>query len=257
MRKVLFGAAAVLAIAAPAVANAGTQASIDLSYEKSDNDSYEVDNTRLGGTLVHGLGGNMSVQADGATTLQSLEDDTVDLSTGYAAAHLIFDLGSFDVGAFGGIVDSYVLGGTIFGAEGRTSFGNFSVDGSATLIDFDDAFDGNALRVGGAYYFMPNFEVNAGVSQTTLEDGSEVEITELSLGVAYQFSNNIELYGDYHDRDVDYEFGGSEEGDSIRIGIRFNIGGGTLQDNQNSGAFGSTSAISDTFANAGLLFMSP
>lgn len=248
MRKVLFGAAAVLAIAAPAgIAHAGTQGSIDLSYATSDfDDDNEFSNIRLGGTIVHGLGGNMTVQADAATSLQSWDGDDDDYSHAHAAAHLSWDLGQFDVGGFGGILNYYGDGGTVFGAEGRTAFGNFSIDGSASLVDFNDWMDGSSLRLGGAFFVTPNFEINAGISRTDLDNGDDWEITDFSLGAAYQFANNIELYGDYTNSEEEADYGYEEEGDTFRIGLRFNIGGGTLQDNQNNGAFGSVGALSDT-----------
>lgn len=247
MRKVLLGAAAALAVAAPGVANAGTQGSIDLSYESTDYDSSEFNAVQLGGAIVHDLGGNMTVQGDGQTSLQSWDGDDDDYSHAYGAAHLFWDVGGADVGGFAGLLNYYGDGGKLLGAEARTAFGNFSLDGYASVFDFEDWADGNSFGIGGAFFVMPNFEINAAATRTDIDTSfDEDEITELSLGAAYQFANHVELYGGYTNTDGEDDFS-DWEADTWKIGLRFNIGGGTLQDNRNDGAFGSAETVSDIF----------
>lgn len=247
MRKIMFGAALAAAMAAPALANADTSGSINLGFETTEYDSGgEFDAYNLGATIVHGLSGNMTIQADGRTTLQdwgSSED-----SHGYAAAHLSWDLGGWDAGVIGGLANYYGDGGTVFGGEARTAFGNFSVDGSIILTDFlDNDYSGWTTRVGGAYFFSPNMAVNANIATTDIDASfGDYEIDEMSIGGAYQFANGVALNINYTNSDYDNN-GGSNESDAFRIGARFNFGGGSLQENTNNGAWASTEHNANTW----------
>lgn len=248
MRTLLLGAAAAAAIMAPGLASADTSGSVGFVYEDNDFDYGEFQGYSLGGTIIHDLHSNMTLQADGRTTLQSWEGSTGDYSHGYAAAHLSGDLGGINVGGFAGIVNYYGDGGVLIGAEARTAFGNFSVDGSIARTDFNDNnYDGTAFRIGGSYFVMPDFAVRVGASTTSINSFTDDDVTELSLGGAYQFANDIEVYANYTNTDGDQSVGADYEGDTMMLGVRLNIGGGTLQDNTNGGAWSSAEHVSNTW----------
>jgi len=244
MKKLLLGAVAAAAMAAPGLANAETSGGIALTYANTEYDGGgDFDAYSLGGNVVHGLSNGWTIQLDGRTTLQdwSWSYD----SHGYAAFHGSTDLGGFEVGGFAGMVNYYGDGGTLVGVEARTALGNFSVDGSISLTDFqDNGYDGTTYRAGGAYFFSPNLALTGGASFTNVNSWTDFEITELSLGGAYQFANNVELFGGYTNGDIEWS-GASNETDTLKLGVRFNLNGGTLQDNANNGAWGSAEAVSD------------
>lgn len=244
MKKIFVGAALAAAVAAPGIASADTTGFIDLGVQTNDFDytSDTFDSYTLGGAIVHDLSDTMTIQADGRTMHQDWGYGTY--SHGYSAVHLSTDLGGWDVGGFVTFQNYYGDSGLGFGGETRTSFGNLSLDGSVTYVEYDEGdYDAAAWRVGAAYFFSPNLAITGGASTTTLDDDDD--ITELSLGGAYQFTNNVALTAGYTNTDAE-DSGGGWEGDSFTFGVRFNFGGGSLQDNTNDGAWGSASAFNDT-----------
>lgn len=248
MKKILVGAAAAAALIAPGVASADTIGAIDFTYESNDFDYGDFDGRSLGGGVATDFSHGLRLQLDGRTTLQDWDNGSGDYSHGYAAAHVSGDLSGINVGAFAGMLNYYGDGGTLLGVEARTSFGNFSVDGSAGFSDFNDNnYDGSAYRVGGAYFFVPNFAITAGASTSEINSGTDYDITELSIGAAYQFANNIEIFGGYTDTDGDRSSGTDYDGETLQIGARLNIGGGSLQDNANGGLWTSARHIANTW----------
>ncbi len=247
MKKILVGAAAAAALIAPGVASADTSGAIDYTYESTDYDNGDgFDAYSLGGAIVTDVSNGLRLQADGRTTLQEWNSDGY--SHGYAAAHLSGDLGGFNVGGFAGMLNYYGDGGSVFGIEARRGIGNFSVDGSIAFSDFgDNNYDGSHYNIGGSYFFMPNFAINADYSVDDIDSGAGYDLDGWSLGAAYQFSNNIEVFGNW--TNTNYEYNGSDynETDALQLGVRLNINGGSLQDNANGGLWNSAREISDTF----------
>lgn len=253
MRKILMGAVASLAVAAPAPAFAETRGAVELNYETNEFDycggSCEFWDVELGATLLHDLSPGWTLQAEGRTTLQEWDTSSGQYSHSFAAVHGSSDMGGWDLGGYVGILNYYGDGGVMLGVEARAAFGNFSADGSISYASMnEDAFDGTAIRLGGAYFFSPNFALTGGVSRTELGTGfQDYEIAELSIGGAYQFANNVTLFGGYTSTDADREFSPDYEGDTFEIGLRFNFNGGTLQDNANDGAWQSAARFADTW----------
>ncbi|MBX9745587.1 MAG: porin [Hyphomonadaceae bacterium] len=247
MKRILVGAAAAAALVAPGVASADVQGAIDYTYENTEYDSgSDFDAYSLGGAIATDVMHGLRLQADGRTTMQ--EWSTSEYSHGYAAVHLSGDLGGFNVGGFGGMLNYYGDPGTVFGVEARRGFGNFTIDGAIGFSNFDEAdYEGTHYNIGGSYFFAPNFSINAGYSIDDIDYAAGYDLDTWSLGAAYQFSNNIELFGawantNYENNGIDYN-----ETDSLQLGVRLNIGGGTLQDNANGGLWNSVREISDTY----------
>jgi hypothetical protein len=244
MKKILVGAALAAAVAAPGIASADTTGFIDLGIQTNDFDytSDSFESYTFGGAIIHDLSDTMTIQGDGRTMHQDWGYGTY--THGYSALHLSTDLGGWDVGGFVTHQSYYDDSGLGFGAETRTAFGNLSIDGSVALVEYDDGdYDATAWRVGAAYFFTPNLAITGGASTTELDDD---DITELSLGGAYQFANNVALTAGYTDTDGENGGGGDWSGESFTFGVRFNFGGGTLQDNTNDGAWSAASHLNDT-----------
>lgn len=254
MKAWFVGAAAAAALMAPGLACADTSGSIDLSLDMNDLDWGPSDEYGLGGAIVHELGNGVTLQADGRSVLRSSRNG--DAGLGYAAAHASKTLGNWDVGGFAGIITQFDQAGTLFGVEARTALGDFSVDGSIARFEFsgvpapDLGFNGTAYRVGGAYFFSPNFSVSVGASETFMETAwdPKYDFLETSLGGAFQFSNNVEIFGGYAYTDVSGNFATDYRVETVSLGVRFNIGGGTLQDNASRGAWSSARHVMDTQA---------
>ncbi len=236
MKKILLGAAAAMAIATPAFAVSGH---VDGGYATTEYDTGgEFDAFHLGGAVQSDDMGGWTLQLDGRTTLHTW-DGSGDDSLGYAALHANTSMGTWDVGGFVGILNYYGDGGRLIGGEARTDFGNISLQGSTAYWEFDQFADysGWDARVAGSYFVNPNFAINASVSGLWIDtDFTDYDIVELSIGAAYQFSNAIEVYGDYVNTDGEYDTGGGYEADTFRIGVRFHLNGGTLQEETNDGA---------------------
>ena len=251
MKKLLVGAAAAAALIAPGVASADTQGAIDFNYETTDYDTgSDFDQWSLGGGFATDFSHGLRVQLDGRTTQQEWNGGGGDYSHGYAAAHVSGDLAGFNVGGFAGFLNYYGDGATLLGVEARRGFGNISLNGSIGHADFgdDNGYDGTHYGIGAAWFFSPNFALTGGVERSDINSFTDFEITELSLGGAYQFANNFEVFGEYIDTDGDRSSGTDYDGETLQIGLRMNIGGGTLQDNANGGLWGAARDISETYS---------
>lgn len=239
MKKLFLGAAAAAAIVAPGAALANTSGYIDGGYEATEYDGGgEFDALHLGGAIAHDFGSGWGIQADARMVNQEWDGSSSDDSHGYAALHAYTTTGSWDFAGFVGLLDYYGDGGKMIGAETRTAFGAISLSGSLGYADFENGgSDYNALdlRVNGAYFFNPNFALTAGVGHTDWDSFFDSDALDLSVGVAYQLTNGIAFSGEYTNTDGDGFFGDWEV-DTFRLGVRFNINGGDLQNVTNNGA---------------------
>lgn len=236
MKKILLGAAAAFAVAAPSAALANTSGYVDTGYENTDYDSGgDFDALHLGGGVYHTFGG-WGVQADGRVTNQDWGGSSTS-GHGYAAVHAFTQGGGWDFGGFLGLLDYYGDAGMMLGAETRTHFGNFSLQGTLGYAEFDSWSDYNLwdIRVDGAFFLQPNFAITGGIGYSEWDAGSDSDALTLSLGAAYQFVNGFTLYGEYINTDGDGS-GFNWEADTFRIGLRFDFNGGSLQDITNNGA---------------------
>lgn len=252
MKKILMGAVAAFAIAAPGLASAETTGNIDVSLGQTDWDSGGTfDTTNLGGAVQFDAMSGWTVGLEGRTTLQQWDGSSGDDSHSYAAVHADTSMGAWDFGGWVGLMNYYGGGGTTYGLETRTNFGNFSAQGSVGFANFDQFFeyDGTNYQVSGAYFFNPNLSVNLSASATEIGyTFGDTEMTDLGIGGAYGFGNGFEIYGGYVDTEIDYDGGGSDETETWNLGLRYHFNGGTLQDNANDGAsWGGVRALSDAF----------
>jgi hypothetical protein len=239
MKKIWLGAAAAIAIAAPSVAFADTSGYVEGGYENSDYDTgSEFDALHLGGGLYHSMGSGWAIQFDGRTVMQEWDSSSGDDGHGYAALHASTEGSAWDFGGFVGLLDYYGAGGVMIGGETRTNFGDLSLQGNLGYADFDEFFDYSLwdARVDASYFFMPNFAVTGGVGHSEWDYITDYEALTLSIGAAFQFGQNFTVSGEYVNSDFDVDGGTDYEADTFRIALRFDIDGGSLQDNTNDGA---------------------
>ncbi|MGH6951856.1 MAG: hypothetical protein ACREH4_13370, partial [Vitreimonas sp.] len=125
MRKVLFGAAAALAITAPGMAAADTSGYASFSYNTldDDNDGDKEDYLELNGAVVGSLGGSWNVQFDASAQDMGHSSHTDNMST--AIVHAFWRGESFAFGGFGGVTTGEI-DGSVLGAEAALYLDRFS-----------------------------------------------------------------------------------------------------------------------------------
>lgn len=239
MKKILLGAAAAIAVAAPNAALADTSGFVEAGFENSDYGSGngDFDALHLGGGIYRSMGG-WALQADGRITNQEWDGSSSDDSHGYAALHAATEGGPWDFGGFAGLINYYGVGGVMVGAETRTNFGNLSLQGNLGYADFDSFTDYSLLDVAvdASFFFMPNAAITGGVAFSEWDAFTDSDAVTLSIGGAFQFANGFTLHGEYLNTDGDNDGGGSWENDTFRIALRYDINGGSLQQVTNDGA---------------------
>ena len=240
MRKLLWGAAAIAALGAQS-AHAETTGHIDLGvgYTNYDQGWDDFSSYAIGGAVQTDVAG-WAVQLDGQTIMQDWTHGDGDYSHSYAAVHATSDMGSWQAGAFVGLVNWYGDGGKLVGIEGRTAMGNLSLQASAAYAAFNynpdyDAYD---ARIEGSYFLSPNFALTANVGKIWASEayGGDDDATELGVGFAYQMANGFELNGGYQHSDWSYYNGNDVTPQTLRVGFSYHFNGGSLQDETNHGA---------------------
>jgi hypothetical protein len=252
MRRLLWGAAAIAALGFQ-TAHAETSGHIDAGFDYTDgyssSDAFEA--YSIGGAVQTDMGGWM-LGLDGRTVLQAWNHGDGDYSHGYAALHADTSMGTWDVGAFIGILNYYGEGGKMVGLETRTSWGNFSLQGSTAYaaFNYNPDYDGYDVRLDGRYFFSPNFALTGNLGETWFDGayGNDAEATDVGIGLAYQYANGLELSGGYQSTHFDFDGGGDNSVDSLRIAVSFHLNGGTMQDETNHGAsWTGAQDLQDTF----------
>jgi len=240
MKKLLLGAAAALAIAAPSVA-AAQSGYVDLSYQTSDGDVNGVDTDgegwSAGGATAWGGNGSLGVQLDG---VYSSADD---VSAWNLGAHLFSRNDSHLFGGFvnfgntdidtAGDYDSWSAG-----LEGQIYLARTTIDGALTYSEADD-LDATftAADVGATHFVTDNFSIGGGVGfgnvETTMIGSVESDVLTYGLGAEWGFASApISIYGGWQHIDLE-DF--DTETDTLSIGVRYNWGGSLFERNR-SGA---------------------
>jgi hypothetical protein len=238
MKKILLGAAAAIAIAAPSAALANTSGYVEGGYEATEYDSSnEFDALHLGGGFYHSMGG-WAIQSDARVVNQEWDGSSGDDAHAYAALHAATEGSAWDFGGFVGLLDYYGDSGMMFGGETRTNFGNLSLQGNLGYADFDQFFEYSLwdARVDARFFLMPNAAITGGVGFSEWDAFTDSEAVDLSIGGAFQFANGFTVHGEYVATDGENDGGGDWEADTFRIALRYDINGGSLQDITNDGA---------------------
>lgn len=236
MKQLLIGAA-VSALLAPGAAHAETTGFAEIAYEYSESGPDWIDSWNIGAGIQHDFANGWSIQGDARTTTFH---PGFSVASGYTALHLYTDLNqNVDLGAFVGMLD-FNGDATIAGVEARVHQGQWSLQGSLGYTKFhitlgnSEAWD---ARVLGSWFLNADTALTPTISHTEWQEGNWTH-TQFALGVgaAHRFSNGLQAYASYVHSDNDFTPTGPFQVDTIRVGIRLNLGAGDLQTITNEGA---------------------
>lgn len=219
MRKVLMGAAAAFAVAMPGVAAADVGGQISGTYATldEDGDPDKEDAWGINGSVQNNFGNNWIVQFNAglADMDHTGHTDTFELMEG----HVAYDFGNFTAGAF---VTRFDWGGgspyNLLGIEASTSFGRFSLAGSASTGEYNDGSgDLGNLAVKGGFALTDAWSIDATFSHT---DWDYDESDSWALGVGYAIPNtNFTVGGGW--RTFESDNGTEAEGFGLTFGWAF------------------------------------
>lgn len=237
MKKILMGAVAALALAAPGIASADAIGSVGIGYGTMDqsDDGTKEDMLSLDANFAMDAGGHQ-VQVGAANF--DMDHDGHSHNYGALDLHVGRSGDSHAFGVYGGAIN---LSGDVaygLGAEGAMYFGNFTLGGDIFYASTrgDPANDIAGVSVNGAFYAMPNLALTAEVGAMDSE-WMATESTNWSVGAEYMFSAMpISISGDYIATDADYDFGGSSDTDVWQLALAYHFGGADLMSRDRAGS---------------------
>jgi opacity protein-like surface antigen len=231
MKKILLGAAAAIAIAAPSVAAADTNAVVGLQYSNTDIDGFgDFDQYGLNGAFSHDMGSGV-LQMDGE--MGRVDAGGCCVGNSYGAVHYGWRNDSHAFGGFAGLSDFFIASGLGVGVEGQLFLGNFNLGGSVGHVDFDDFdLDATSAQIDGAYFLTPNFAINGLVAFSEADfSGSDADWTTLGIGGEWRFdSSPFSIDAGYRNTDFD-----GDEADTWTVGVNWDLGTASVQDRTRTG----------------------
>lgn len=233
MKKVLWGAAALLAAAAPGVANADS-ASIGIHTATADvENSDELDFYGLDGAWTHEFGNGWSIQADG-------QHDRIDVGgetgAGYGAVAAGMRNDHHAVYGWVGLNDVLASSGISYGIGGELYFGQAVLTASYGAVNFEEALlpeaEVTSLEFGGTWFFTPNFGLSGELGWSEAEIMStEIEGDTYGVGAVYRFDGTPFAINARYRHD-DYDAG---EIEAFLVGFSLNFGTETAQEQATTG----------------------
>jgi hypothetical protein len=233
MKKILLGAAAAIAIAAPSVAFADTaQVGAHIGNLEpelgSDADYWGID-----GAYSHDMANGWTLQLDGMH--ESIDTGGGDLGASYGAVNLGMRSDSHALYGFFGLSDVIGANFTNVGIGGQLYLGQATINGSlgyawSDVGGFD--LDVTGAHVDGIWFFTDNFGVSAEAGWAEAESLGDFEVDTLGVGGVYRFANTpFSINANY--RNVDNE---GFEVDVWQLGLTYNIGTGSEREQSQSGS---------------------
>ena len=236
MKEMMFGAAAILAAAAPGFASAEAIGSLGVAYgsQDQDNDPSKDDLLAIEGVVALDAGGY-----DFQLGVGNFDAKFDDHSHNYGAvdAHIGRSGDTYAFGVFGGALN---LSGDVaygVGLEGAWYVGNFTVGGDVSYASTrgDPAYDMSSAFVNGAYYFSPNLAARGEVGWIDTEWMGSESIA-YAVGLEYLFTSlPISISGEYLATDADFTGGGSQETTGWQLGVAYQFGGADLMARDRAG----------------------
>ena len=252
MKKLIIGvAAAFLAIAAPTVASADSNAVVAFTFGNGEPDGADDSNFfGLSGGFSHDMMNGWTMQVDGA---HHRVDNTADLATSYAAVGVGMRNDQYSIGAQLGMDDFLAVDGTTVALNGQMYFSQAVLNGSvsyATQDDFD--VDLTHFRVDGTWFFNDNLGLNAVVGHTEVDSGGggDDDYNTYGIGGEYRFADSPYSIGvGWQRRDPD-----AGDIDTWNISFTMDLGTSSLSDRARHGpSWSGAHAIFEEIENA-LLF---
>ena len=237
-KSLLFGAAAILAMAAPGVASAEMNGHVGAAWGwlDDDDDSNKEGVRSFDGAFTTPLHHNWIFQFDGTVT--EMDHNSHSDSFANIQGHAVMRT---DTHAFGGFFTAPHIGSDTFyglGLEGAAYFNRFTWSGQigAAWESNDDSDQVFNLSTRGDFFVNDNFSIGAELGWTDSEWESE-EIVVGGINGEYQFNNSpFSVSLAWVHGDSDYDGGGSHEIDQITLGGRVNFGTASLFERNRAGA---------------------
>jgi hypothetical protein len=233
MKKILLGAAAAIAIAAPSVAFADSaQVGVHIGNIEPDGAS-DVDYWGIDGAYSHDTNNGWTLQMDGS---HENIDVGGDLGISYGSVSFGKRNDHHALYGFVGLSDVSSLSFTNIGIGGQLYLGNATINASLGHASGDTGggdVEVTGLHVDGTYFFTDNLGVSAeaGWSEADLL-GTEVDGDTLGVGGVYRFNSSpFSVNANYRNVDND-----GFELDVWQIGFTYNIGTGSEREHSQSGS---------------------
>jgi len=234
MKKILLGAAAAIAIAAPSAAFADTaQVGAHIGNIEPDTGS-DVDYWGMDGSYSHDMSNGWMFQLDG--THESIDGGGADVGTSYGSVALGIRNDNHALYGHFGLSDLSGISFTNVGIGGQLYLGQATINGSLGHA-WSDVGGGDVTITGlhfdGTWYFTDNFGVSAEAGWAEAEFlGVDNDSDTLGIGGVYRFNNSpFAINGNYRNVDND-----GFELDVWQLGFTYNIGSGSEREHSQSGS---------------------
>lgn len=226
MRSLIFGAAALLAVAVPGMAAAQT-GYVGVTYANVDPDNGDnTDAYGVEGAVAFSGSSQISFEVDASYS----DGSDVD-STWGVAGHVFTRNDQYLFGGFVAVSDNDAAGTTWeAGLEANKYFEQWTLAGAIAYANNDDNnADGWGVNVQGRYFPTDNVRLQANVGWL---DADGDDATVVGVGGEYQFTAvPISIGAGYNHLDTD-----GPDANTWTLAVRYNFGGGTLRDRDRSGA---------------------
>lgn len=251
MRSLVFGIAALLAVATPSLAAAETggwikftYASIEADGDDRDYDDYEdyyydqtdADNAiALSGVVITDVSDRWRIQFNAASSDTDANFYGSEFSVGHSQVevHATYAAGPWDVGAFTGMFNNDGHSFYEYGVEAAVNFERGEIAASvagATSPNSDFYDDITTVHAEGTFYLTEHIALGASASQTNFGRygygyyyGEDAEVTSYSVHAAYSIPNTDFTVA------VGYRAADSDEGgdtDFIGLSLAWSFGEG-------------------------------
>lgn len=231
MRKLIVGvAAAFLAIAAPGMASADSNAVVAFTVGNGEPDGADDSNFfGLNAGFSHEMMNGWTLQVDGA---HHRVDAGADINTSYAAVGLGVRNDQYSLGGFVGMHGLSGLDATSIGVNGQLFLSQAVINGSVGFATQDDVdVDVTNISVDGTWFFNDNLGLSLQVGHTEIDNGTDEDYNTIGAGVEYRFTDSPFSVGfNYAKRDPD-----AGDVDVWQISLAMDLGTGSLSERARSG----------------------
>jgi hypothetical protein len=223
VRNMLIATMAAAAMTAPALAQ--TSGSIAVTRTNHDRD-VDIDVTGVSGVIYHGFSNGFGVQ--GEILYHDIEAGPAEEQTTRYAVHGIYRSENWAVGLLAGTGDWFGSDFDHFGVEGALYFDRWTLEGSYISGDLPSVtYD--RLNIAGRHFVTDNFSIGGGIAFANADD---FDWRSYDLNAEYRFgAAPIALFAGYNRADLD-----DDDVDSVRFGLRWDIGTGSLIERDRQGA---------------------